>query len=126
MDEEPLIYPIIRDKNALLEEIEDDTTAVREKKGLIIKHEELEEADSDLRLTDYKTNKPELEVLAKKLIEIRKKIREKAQEHEESLREPAKDDAESMALPQVRLNRKFQNKKRRTMKVKQPVVPELT
>ena len=84
MDEEPLIYPIIRDKNALLEEIEDDATAVKEKKGLIIKHEELEVADSDLRLTDYKTNKPELEVLAKKLIEIRKRIREKAQEHEES------------------------------------------
>ena len=68
----------------MLEELEDDPTVVKEKKGLIIKHEELEEADSDLRLTDYKTNKPELEVLAKKLIEIRKRIREKAQEHEDS------------------------------------------
>ena len=41
MDEEPPSYLIIKDKNRLLEEIEDDTTVVKEKKGLIIKHDEL-------------------------------------------------------------------------------------
>ena len=41
MDEEPALYPIIRDKNQLLQDIEDDATVVKEKKALIIKHEEL-------------------------------------------------------------------------------------
>ena len=72
MDEEPMIYPIIKDVNLLLEEIEDDPIVIKEKKGLIIKHEKLEEKESDLRLTNYKTNKPELEILARQLIEIRK------------------------------------------------------
>ena len=65
MDDEPPILHIIKDKNRLLEEIEDDPTIIREKKGLVLMHAELDEEESDLRLTNYKSNKPELEVLAK-------------------------------------------------------------
>ena len=45
---------------------------VKEKKGLILFHDKLKEDDGDLRLTDFKTLRPELEVFASKLIEIRK------------------------------------------------------
>ena len=65
MDDKPPILRIIKDKNRLLEEIEDDTAVVREKKGLVLYHNELDEEESELRLTNYKSNKPELEVLAK-------------------------------------------------------------
>ena len=37
-------------------------------------HDELEERQEELRLTNYKVNKPELEVLAKQLIELREQI----------------------------------------------------
>ena len=85
MDEEPPIFPIIKDKNGLLSEIEDDDTVIREKKGLIITHDGLKEDEDELRLVDHKTLKPDLEVLATKLIEIRKQIQEKAKRHEESI-----------------------------------------
>ena len=65
MDDEPEVQFIIKDKNRLLEEIEDDLTVIREKKGLVLYHNELDEEEDDLRLTNYKSNKPELEVLAK-------------------------------------------------------------
>ena len=64
MDEEPTIFMIIKDKNILLEEIEDDSTVIKEKKGLIILHDKLDEEEDELRLTNYKSPKPELEVLA--------------------------------------------------------------
>ena len=64
MDDEPPSFNIIMDKNTLLEEIEDDTTVVKEKKGLIISHDGLKEDENSLKLSDYKTLKPELEVLA--------------------------------------------------------------
>ena len=48
MDDEPSICHIIKDKNRLLEEIEDDPTVVREKKGLVLMHAELDEEESDL------------------------------------------------------------------------------
>ena len=48
-----------------MEEIEDDEAVVKPKKGLITMHEKLEEREEELRLTNYKVNKPELEVLAK-------------------------------------------------------------
>ena len=65
MDDEPPILHIIKDKNRLLEEIEDDPADVREKKGLVLYHNELDEEVGELQLTNYKSNKPELEVLAK-------------------------------------------------------------
>ena len=74
MDDEPPIFHIIKDKNNLLEEIEDDPTVIKEKKGLIISHDELSEDEDSLKLTDYKTLKPDLEDLAATLIDIRKEI----------------------------------------------------
>ena len=46
MDEEPPLFLIVKDKNRLLEEIEDDATVVKEKKGLILKHDKLDEDES--------------------------------------------------------------------------------
>ena len=46
-------------------------------------------------LTNYKTNKPELEVLARQLIEIRRLIVERAKEHEELRQDPAQNDGEN-------------------------------
>ena len=83
MDEEPPIFIMMKDQNRLLEEIEDDDTFIKPKKGLITLHEKLEEREEELRLTNYKVNKPELEVLAKQLIELREQIAERAKRQEE-------------------------------------------
>ena len=48
MDEEPPSFPIIKDKNRLLSEIEDDNSVVKEKKGLIITHDGLKEDEGEL------------------------------------------------------------------------------
>ena len=83
MDEEPPIFIMMKDQNRLLEEIEDDDTFIKPEKGLITLHEKLEESEEELRLTNYKVNKPELEVLAKQLIELREQIAERAKRQEE-------------------------------------------
>ena len=56
MDEEPPLYSIVKDLNRLREEIEDDETIVRPKKGLILMHDELEQKESDINLKDHQLN----------------------------------------------------------------------
>jgi len=118
MDEEPPLFHIVKDKNRLQEEIEDDSTVVKEKKGLIILHDKLAEPEDELRLTNYKTNKPDLELFANQLIQLRKTIREKAKLMEDQLHGDGPEELEDRPHYQIKPNRKFEDRKQKGPKPK--------
>ena len=71
-------------------------------------HDELEEREEELRLTNYKVNKPELEVLAKQLIELRRQIAERAKRQEELRAQEHEGEEEQEPPRRIELKRRFQ------------------
>ena len=113
MDDEPTLYPIVKDLNRLAEDLEEDAKVPKNFKGLIVISENLEKKDWAPRIEDHKLNKVQLEVFASRLIEQRKKIRERAKNLEEMIKAGPPGDNESGVPKQVKLYRSFEAKKQR-------------
>ena len=94
MDDEPPLYPIVRDLNRLKDEIKDDLTAPKTIKNLIMAQEELKKREWDVNLEDNQLNSVQLDGFAKRLIAHLKKIREKAKKMEEELQIDALEEQE--------------------------------
>ena len=97
MDDEPPLYPLMKDLNQMREEIEDEEEKPRIGKGLILTHDGYTKDEWKLKLEDHQFNSKQLEVFASRLITIRKRFQEKAKLLEESLLSGVPEDEDEVA-----------------------------
>ena len=113
MDEEQTLYPIVKDLNRLAEDLEEESQEPRDFKNLIVLNDNLEKKDWAPKLEDHKLNNVQLEVFASRLIEHRKKIRERAKNFEEMHQAEPPGEKEDGPQKEVKLYRSFEAKKGR-------------